>query len=345
MGLRFRKSINLGNGLRINLSKSGLSLSFGRKGLRGTINTKGRVTGTVGLPGTGISYVKTASLGTLLGGGAAAAASKKRSSARKADSGTAEDTTETTELSPAEQQERYQQTLQAVRSIHLTCDEPIDWAYLHDLPEPIQSTDQSQDGLAADVRDAAEHAHFDNHAEWENLHALSEKVLAGDIDSYLYVIQEMHPFDDLLSYGSNFECGTDRPDAMEVEFQVHADQVIPEKTVTLTEKGNVSNRRMSKSMRNDLIQDYICSSVIRTAREIFALLPVQKVLVNAVDTVLNTATGHDEEETLVSVLFDRTAFEQTDFSRIDPSDLIEAYPHRMAFTKTKGMQPVQRMEL
>lgn len=36
MGFRFRKSINLGGGVRINLSKSGIGYSFGVPGLRYT---------------------------------------------------------------------------------------------------------------------------------------------------------------------------------------------------------------------------------------------------------------------------------------------------------------------
>ena len=55
MGFRFRKSIKLFPGLRINLSKSGVSASVGVKGA--TVNISDRGTrGTVGLPGTGISY-------------------------------------------------------------------------------------------------------------------------------------------------------------------------------------------------------------------------------------------------------------------------------------------------
>jgi hypothetical protein len=34
MGWGFRKSVNLGKGLRLNLAKSGIGYSFGRKGLR-----------------------------------------------------------------------------------------------------------------------------------------------------------------------------------------------------------------------------------------------------------------------------------------------------------------------
>jgi hypothetical protein len=55
MGLRFRKSFKIAPGIRLNLSKSGVSASVGRKGA--IINVSGRgVRGTVGIPGTGLSY-------------------------------------------------------------------------------------------------------------------------------------------------------------------------------------------------------------------------------------------------------------------------------------------------
>ena len=57
MGFRFRKSINLGGGMRINLSKSGVGYSFGTKGYRVTKTAKGRTRTTIGVPNTGLSYV------------------------------------------------------------------------------------------------------------------------------------------------------------------------------------------------------------------------------------------------------------------------------------------------
>lgn len=56
MGFRFRKSINLGGGVKVNLSKSGVGYSVGTKGARVTKSAKGGVYGTVSAPGTGISY-------------------------------------------------------------------------------------------------------------------------------------------------------------------------------------------------------------------------------------------------------------------------------------------------
>ena len=55
MGLRFRKSVKICKGVKINLSKSGASLSLGGKG--STFNFSGRgAKHTIGLPGTGFSY-------------------------------------------------------------------------------------------------------------------------------------------------------------------------------------------------------------------------------------------------------------------------------------------------
>jgi len=52
---RFRKIIPLGKFFRINVSKTGASVSVGRPGA--TVNVrKDRVDGTVGVPGSGLSY-------------------------------------------------------------------------------------------------------------------------------------------------------------------------------------------------------------------------------------------------------------------------------------------------
>lgn len=56
MGFRFRKSIKIAPGVRINISKKGLSsLSVGRPGATVNINKKGTRT-TVGIPGSGLSH-------------------------------------------------------------------------------------------------------------------------------------------------------------------------------------------------------------------------------------------------------------------------------------------------
>ncbi len=60
MPFRFRRSIRLAPGIRLNLSKSGVSTSFGKRGADVTVG-HGRVRTTVGMPGTGISYTTSTS--------------------------------------------------------------------------------------------------------------------------------------------------------------------------------------------------------------------------------------------------------------------------------------------
>lgn len=61
MGFRIRKSINLGGGFRVNLSKSGVGYSWGVPGYRVTKTARGNVRKTYSVPGTGFSYVEESS--------------------------------------------------------------------------------------------------------------------------------------------------------------------------------------------------------------------------------------------------------------------------------------------
>lgn len=56
MGFSFRKSLKIAPGVRLNITKKGISsVSLGGKGARVNLGKKGTRT-TVGLPGTGLSY-------------------------------------------------------------------------------------------------------------------------------------------------------------------------------------------------------------------------------------------------------------------------------------------------
>jgi hypothetical protein len=58
MGFRFQKRIRIFKGLTLDLSKSGTSWTVGGSGA--SVNVRGdKVTGTVGAPGTGLSYRQT----------------------------------------------------------------------------------------------------------------------------------------------------------------------------------------------------------------------------------------------------------------------------------------------
>lgn len=63
MGLRFRKSVKIAPGVKVNLNKKSTSVTFGGKGVHRTISSTGKKTTSVGLPGSG-AYYTTSSGGT-----------------------------------------------------------------------------------------------------------------------------------------------------------------------------------------------------------------------------------------------------------------------------------------
>lgn len=64
MGMRYRKSIGLGKGVRLNVGKGSLGISAGVKGAHVSVNSRRGVTTSVGAPGTGVSYSKTTGWGS-----------------------------------------------------------------------------------------------------------------------------------------------------------------------------------------------------------------------------------------------------------------------------------------
>lgn len=56
MGLRFRKSMKIAPGVKLNLNKKSAGMTLGGKGINYTVNTKGTRTSSIGLPGTGVYY-------------------------------------------------------------------------------------------------------------------------------------------------------------------------------------------------------------------------------------------------------------------------------------------------
>lgn len=63
MGFRFRKSFKIAPGIKLSLNKKSVGLRIGGKGAGISLNSNGRVTKTVGIPGTGLYYTDSSKLG------------------------------------------------------------------------------------------------------------------------------------------------------------------------------------------------------------------------------------------------------------------------------------------
>jgi hypothetical protein len=55
--LRFRRSLKIAPGVRLNFNKRSVGISAGVRGARYSVNSSGTRTRSVGIPGTGLSYI------------------------------------------------------------------------------------------------------------------------------------------------------------------------------------------------------------------------------------------------------------------------------------------------
>ncbi|MGL5262120.1 MAG: hypothetical protein ACRC9P_07035, partial [Bacteroides sp.] len=60
--------------------------------------------------------------------------------------------------------------------------------------------------------------------------------------------------------------------------------------------------KLPKTQFNELYQDHVYSAILRVARETFSYFPIKFVRVNAMSMLLNSSTGHLEEQAIVSVI-------------------------------------------
>ena len=208
MGLRFRKSVKLCKGLKLNFGKTGISATVGSGAFKKTFHTSGNVTTTVGLPGTGIYWTETKRHGMRLDEPTERGGEIKRREDPAAtwpisQSVTSEEQTASVmELTPAE-----------INRIYAYCDEPVEWTEL--------------------ISGATAEELFMDREKYDYCMGVAPLILAGNVDAYLNAIEILRPVDDLALYGGDFEFGTDDPGTMEVEFSLKHQSIFREMNTDL----------------------------------------------------------------------------------------------------------------
>lgn len=363
MGFRFRKSFKIAPGVRLNVGKKSMSVSMGGRGLRYSINSKGRRTASAGIPGTGLYYTTTTS------------SKPYKTNAYNRNAQLKAQIAEQEKMARIERNQleisMFENRLEMIKSLHKEYDEPVDWNAAKNAPPPFASGEKGPNEKEAvellenykpsfmeklfnrdEVKKQelykkiveARKKDLEEYKAWENVVELSKEVLEGNIDAYFKAIEEFAPLDDLAEFGSGFEFFAESPNYMEIEFDVHTDSVIPNEIKSLTKTGRLSLRKMPIKQYYDLQQDYICSCAIRIAKDILSLLPLDFVVIHANDDILDTATGHMKTQTLLSVRIDRETLNKLNLDLIDCSDAMHNFKHNMKFLKTKGLQPVEKIE-
>lgn len=299
MGLRFRKSVKICKGVKINFGKTGASLSLGTKGFHKTFHTSGKVTTSFGLPGTGIYWTETSN--------------PRRSSSSSSRS------TRSTQRQDISRRERivaepvYDEPYEAYTPVNersatpvaeeLDAHEPREGEKISNEPTPsayyssaeikniYRIADYPIDWIEIANSDSADEVEMDRDL-WNYCKSVADDILDGDIDTYLSVIETLRPVDDLLLYAGDFEFGTEKSNSMTVEFTINLE------TMSCGELQN----------------EYINAVSIRVARDIMALLPVSRVEVFVVD---------DNQGELSNVTFSKKALRSVNYNVLSATEIVD----------------------
>ena len=358
MSLRFRRSITICKGVRLNFGKTGTSVSFGTKGMHYTVNTNGKRTPSVGVPGTGLYYSETINT--------------KKKNTSNTSRPNANSSIAMASQSDIDKVQEFCDHTNGIRLLHTTCGPTIAWNKIANRKRPFEGEigpseyearrrkenyepkffekltgkDNKNLQLLDDEITKARLKDYNDLEKWSLKRERAEAVLNKDIDAYLEVIKETNPFEEVAEYGSEFEFGTDNPDIMYVQFNSNGKDVVPEHALKINERGKISKKKLTKTEYYDILQDYICSCSIRIARELFAILPISHVIINVEEALSDDILDLKRKDTVLSVDFSRSRLKAVGSYQMDPSDLIEQYSdeYHMAFLKTKGFKAVKPID-
>lgn len=180
--------------------------------------------------------------------------------------------------------------------------------------------------------------------EWQENVELSSKILNGNTEAYEEAIKQINPFVEIGDIGSSVNFQVINSSLIDVTLHVNSEQVIPSEVKSLLRSGKLSTKQMPKGQFYELYQDYICSCVLRVARELFALLPINNIIVTSVGNLLNPQTGHIEEQPILTVFIPKETLNILNLSMIDPSDSMSNFVHKMNFKRTQGFSVVEKIK-
>ncbi|VAW87133.1 hypothetical protein MNBD_GAMMA18-819 [hydrothermal vent metagenome] len=181
-------------------------------------------------------------------------------------------------------------------------------------------------------------------SDWEESVAIANSLLEGSEKAKIESIDSLNPFSEISNLGSNLTVSIGNNGIVEVTIYVHGDDIVPNEAKILLKSGKLSIKKMPKGRFNEIYQDYVCSCVLRVANEVFSTIPDKKVVVTAVDELLNPKTGHKEKSPILSVFVSRATLQSLNMEAIDPSDSMNNFVHNMSFKKIKGFEAVSSID-
>lgn len=187
--------------------------------------------------------------------------------------------------------------------------------------------------------------YHDEYSQWEIENKLALGLIEKNPKVYKEAVQKFWPFIKLADVCLAMKTSVYESGELALNLIVKNDDIIPKNKHSLRQSGTLLTKTISKGEHNCLYQDYVCSCVLRIAAELFIILPIERVLINANSDLLNLATGYVEEQTVLSVIIMRKTLVELNLANLEASPAMKNFIHVMDFKKMTGFKPVAPMSI
>ena len=346
MGFRFNKRLKILPGIHLNLGLGGASISLGGPGASINVGRRG-VFGSVGIPGTGLSYRQR------LGGGSSTRASRPelpegidiqiqdgriifldrhgreltdemRNMAVRNYRAQAEDLLDDYATDMNKQ-------VESLQNVHLDAPAPSHASSIssYSIPKPVREEYASQDDfMSALMAWRAAKANYEKNG--------SMTFNASSLEQGLQNLRWPRETNISYQYSADGRIVVLDVDLPEIE-DMPANETVVNKRELRIRMAPLSGKRIA-----DLYSAHITSSVFRLAAAVFANSPAQEVRISGY-TQRAGSTGHIQDEYVIAVAIDRKRWKEIDFSSlslIDPENALRRFGAQMERTGRGSLRTV-----
>jgi len=279
-------------------------------------------------------------------------------------------------------QKEYDEYVNSIISLHKSSSEALNWEYLVAAPEPKLPLRKADNQLIAEsacrsfkpslidkllgqgkqkhkvlVARSQEAKQQDDLiynctlkefktdlVDWTKIQAVSQGVISRDPFSYEEAIEFFNPFFHVTVLGVllNYKV---MGDAIVVSMKMDAKEIVPDFVPNKVPSGKAKLANMQDAEFHILFYSFLCSCALRIARETFALLPVEHLILNVFER--NSSVKEDGEggRAILSVKFTPGQINGLDFSSEDCAALLKSFPHYLSFSASAGFEEVEPMTI
>lgn len=380
MGLRFRKSIKIARGVRMNIGKRGVgsfsvgNFNFGKRGVYQNFS----------IPGTGLSY-----RAKIIGGSKSRSVSRKSTSPqhhrpqktkeipvtfRLEDDGSTIFTDKNGKPLPdivvqtakkqnrefiihwlQEQCEKYNAEIESVLNIHLTTPVPVGEIVINPKPDPPKiKTHGLTSKLFGNYRQKVDEQNKRVQKEYEEAllqweqaeHALrtDTEVMSTILSKAVETIE--WPRETLISFDI---VGDDRPTTVLLDVDLPEIEDMPTQVANVNKRDlRLTIKERSQTQKQVDYMTHIHAIGFRFIGDVFAHLPsVSIVVVSGYSQRVSKKTGNIEDEYLYSARVPRETWEQINFDNLEVIDVVECFERfdlRRKMTKRGVILPIEPFE-